>query len=142
MLSREALLCFLFCPAAFSIYYLWDAVHHLFTLGKSKTKIKKENLLIPLYKKILLVGYAKRCEYHISVAKYLCYVYWGYLLITLVCTAFWMLSIIDSSVEEVFSLCVLAKVFIFDIPVNIYSFIMTKHDKKHGGVTWVWTDKD
>ena len=53
-----------------------------------------------------------------------------------------MLSIIDSSVEEVFSLCVLAKVFIFDIPVNIYSFIMTKHDKKHGGVTWVWTDKD
>lgn len=142
MLSKEVLLCLLFCPIFFTYIYLWSAVHHLFELGKSKTRIKKDKKMIPITKKILLIGYVERCEYHAITAKRFCYIYWGYILITLVCIVFWLLSILFPTVEEFFSICVLAKVFIFDIPVNVYSFIMTKHDKKNGGTTWVWTDKN
>ena len=142
MLSREVLLCLLFCPAVFTSIFLWSAVYHLFELGKSKTRIKKEKKTISILKKLLLIGYAERCEYHTSTARRLCYIFWGYALITFVCIVFWILSIIIPEAEEFFSICVLVKVLALDIPVNTYSFIMTKHNKSSGGSTWVWTDKD
>lgn len=142
MLSREVLLCLLFCPVVFTSIFLWSAVYHLFELGKSKTRIKKEKKTISIFKKILLIGYAERCEYHTSTARRLCYIFWGYALITFVCIVFWILSIIIPAAEEFFSICVLVKVLALDIPVNTYSFIMTKHNKSSGGSTWVWTDKD
>lgn len=142
MLSKEVLLCLLFCPAFFTYIYLWSGVHHLFELGKSKTRIKKEKKTIPFIKKLLLIGYGERCEYHTITAKRLCHIFWGYILITLVCIAAWVFAMMFPAAEKFFSVCVLAKVLILDIPVNIYGFIMTKHDKKRGGSTWVWTDKD
>lgn len=142
MLSREVLLCLLFCPVVFTSIFLWSAVYHLFELGKSKTRIKKEKNTISIFKKILLIGFAERCEYYTSTARRLCYIFWGYALITFVCIVFWILSIIIPEAEEFFSICVLVKVLALDIPVNTYSFIMTKHNKSSGGSTWVWTDKD
>ena len=142
MLSRELLLCLLFGPIVFTSIFLWSAVYHLFELGKSKTRIKKEKKTISILNKLLLIGYAERCENHNSIAKRLCYIYWGYALITFVCIVFWILSIIIPEAEEFFSICVLVKVLALDIPVNTYSFIMTKHNKSSGGSTWVWTDKD
>ena len=142
MLNREVLLCLLFCPVVFTNIFLWSAVYHLFKLGKSKTRIKKEKKTISIIKKLLLIGYAERCEYHTPTAKRMCYIYWGYALITLVCIVFWIFSIIIPEAEEFFSICVLVKVLVLDIPVNTYGFIMTKHNKPSGGVTWVWTDKN
>ena len=136
------LLCLLFCPSIFTNIYLWSAVHHLFKLSKSKTRIKKEKKTISILNKLILIGYAERCEHHTSRAKRLCYIYWGYALIVFVCIVFWILSALIPETKEFFSICVLAKVLILDIPVNIYGFIMTKHDKANGGSTWVWTDKD
>lgn len=37
-----------------------------------------------------------------------------------------------------FSVIVLLKLLLLDIPVNVFSFLMTKHAKS-GGVTWRWT---
>lgn len=142
MLNRDVLLCLLFCPNVFTSIFLWSAVYHLFELGKSKTRIKKEKKTISNFKKIMLIGYAERCKYHISIAKRLCYIYWGYSLTVFVCMVFWILSIIIPEAKEFFSICVLVKVFVLDIPVNIYSFVMTKHSKTGGGSTWVWADKD
>jgi uncharacterized membrane protein YjfL (UPF0719 family) len=142
MISREVLLCLLFCPVVFTSIFLWSAVYHLFELGKSKTRIKKEKKTISISKKLLLIGYAERCEYHTSTARRLCYIFWGYALITFVCIVFWILSIIIPEAEEFFSICVLVKVLVLDFPVNTYSFIMTKHNKSSGGITWVWTNKD
>lgn len=142
ILSWDVLLCLLFCPNLFTSIYLWSAVHHLFGLGKSKTRIKKEKKTISIFNKLLLIGYAERCEYHTATAKRLCYIYWGYALITFVCIVFGILSRIIPEAEEFFSICVLVKVFGLDIPVNTYSFIMTKHNKTSGGITWVWTEKD
>ena len=75
MLSRELLLCLLFGPIVFTSIFLWSAVYHLFELGKSKTRIKKEKKTISLLNKLLLIGYAERCENHNSIAKRLCYIY-------------------------------------------------------------------
>ena len=142
MISREILLVLLFCPVVFTSIFLWSAVYHLFELGKSKTRLKKEKKAISILLKLLLIGYAERCEYHTSIAKKLCYIYWGYALIIFVCIVFWILSMIIPEVEEFFKICVLAKVIVLDIPLNAYGFFMTKHNKTNGGITWVWTDKD
>lgn len=117
MLSREVLLCLLFCPAVFTNIFIWSAVSHLFELGKSKSSVKKEKKVIPILKKLLLIGYAERCEHHISTAKRLCYIFWGYALSTFVCIVFWALSILIPETEVLFSICVLVKVLVLDIPV-------------------------
>lgn len=142
MLSRDVLLCLLFCPILFTSIYLWSAVQHLFELGKSKNKIKEEKKNISIFYKLLLIGYAKKCEYHASTAKRLCYIYWGYALTIFVCIVFWLFSILFPEIEKFFSICVLVKVLMLDIPINIYGFVMTKHNKKSGGSTWVWTETD
>lgn len=142
MLSRDVLFCLLFCPNLFTSIFLWSAVHDLFELGKSKTRVRKEKKTISKLKRIMLIGYAERCKSRVSIAKRLCYIYWIYALITFIGIVFSILSIMIPEAEELFLICVLAKVFVLDIPVNVYSFIMTKHNKTSGGVTWVWTDKD
>ena len=117
-------------------------MQHLFELGKSKTRIRKEKKAISRLKKLLLTGYAERCEHHVSTAKRLCYIFWAYAAGMLVCVALWAISTIAPGAEKVFSVCVLAKVIILDIPVNTYSFIMTKHSRSPGGITWRWTEED
>lgn len=140
MPSREVLLCLLFCPAFFTSIFLRGAVYHLFELGKSKTRIKKEKKAMSISKKLSLAGYVEICKYHASTAKRLCYIFWVYYITIFVCIVVWILSAIIPETEEFFSICVLVKVFVLDVPVNAYSFAMTKHNKS-GGVTWVWTDK-
>lgn len=142
MLSRVDQLLLLFCPAIFTFICLWGAVQHLFELGKSKTGIKKERKSISPLKKLLLIGYAEKSKYHTAKAKRFCCVYWGYVMIMLVCIVLWLLSALLPAAGKFTSICVLAKLVVFDIPVNIYGFVMTKHDSKHGGVTWVWTKNE
>ena len=142
MLSSERILGMFLCLPFFTYLFLWSAIQHLFELGKSKTRIKKEKKDLPFVRKILLIGYVEKCKYHISTAKRLCFICWGYALFSFVCIGVWIISIITPGVEGIFSWCALARIFVLDIPVNVYSLIMTKHDKKIGGVTWRWKDKD
>lgn len=136
------LLCILFCPTVFTLIYLLGSVYHIYALGKSKTKIKKEKKLIPFYKKVLLLGYPESCKYHMKTAKKLCYAYWIYLLVCFLCLALFFISRCHAAIYSVFSKSVFVKLFALDIPINLYGFIMTKHDKVNGGSTWVWTDND
>ena len=142
MLSEEVLICLLFCPVLLTSAFLWSAIHHLFELGKSKTRIIKDKQEITFVRKLLLIGYAEKCKHYTSKAKKLCYICWGYALVILVGFILWLLSRMSPVFTEVFSLCVYVKIVLLDVPINIYSFIMTRHDKTRGGITWAWTDKD
>ena len=140
--SGKLVLCLLLCSMLFTNLWLVTAVLHLYELGKSKTRIRKESEIIPFCKKLLLIGFLEKCQYHSKLAKRLCYVYWINLICTFVCIALSVLSIITSNHEIVFGVCGLVKIILLDVPINLYAFIMTKHDKKHGGVTWRWTKED
>ena len=142
MINTEAIICLTFCPAFFTCICLWTAIHHLFELGKSKSRIRKIKNSIPFFRRIMLVGYVEKCEYNISTAKRLYYLSLGYVFAMLVCIVLLIISTIDPQVFKVFSIFVYVKVFVLDIPVNIYGLVMTRPDKKRGGVTWVWTDKN
>ena len=138
MLSSKALITLLFCPLPFISVALWGAVYHLYALGKSKTFISKDSKSIPFFKKVLLYGYVVNCKYHVSTAKKLCLVWWAYIFVVLLCIATWLYS---GKTTQFFTICIYIKVFVFDLPISIYSFVKTKHHK-NGGVTWVWTKND
>lgn len=142
MLSREVLVCLLFCPLFFSIIYLRGAVLHLFELGKSKSKIKKDREAMLFIEKMSLVGYVKRCEHHTLIAKRLSHIYCVYILVTFSCIFFLLLSTPFPVVGKVFPICVLARIIALDIPINIFGLIMTKHDTKNGGSTWIWREEN
>ena len=141
MSSIERMLVLLFAPIAFTAVFICDAVHHLYSLGKSKTRIAKERNSIPAFKKFILLGYVEKCNYHVSTAKKLCVVWWGYLLITLTCVLLFVLSAAIAKGSFLFYVCVFIKVFVFDVPINIYGLLMTRHSKK-GGIEWVWTKNE
>lgn len=126
----------------FSVFQLRSAINHLCSLGKSKTKLKKERRGISVGKRILLLGYVETCKYYSSKARKFRYIYWSYIIILFICIILWLLSAFTSSLSQTLKLCALAKIYVLDIPINLYSFIMTKHDKKHGGCTWVWDIND
>ena len=137
LLSREALVCLIFCPAFFTFITLSTAIQYLFELGKSNSRIKKEKAAIPLIKKLLLKEYAEKCRYHISTAKTLCRLYWAYLFLLFLCIVLWMLSAAAAKFAPVFTVVVLTKLM-FDIGINLYGFAMSRWDRKHGGVTYKW----
>ena len=113
-------------------------MNHLFELGKSKTKVKKEEKEIGLVEKILLIGYAKKCKYYITTAKRLSNIYWLYLFIVFCGAALLFISTFLPLIEPVLTIFVIAKVIVLDVPINIYSLIMTTHNKRGGGVVWRW----
>lgn len=141
ILNRGGYLALLFLPLIFTLFSLILAVLDSYGLGKSKTKINKDKKTIPFAKKIFLIGYAERCKYRRRFAKLFCYIYWIYLSTVLLCLILLIFSMIFPMIEPIFTMCVLIKLFVLDLPVIIYSFIATKHDKKHGGSNWRWIDK-
>ena len=130
----------LLIPAFFTGTWLLTAVHHLFELGENKTRIKKEHSQLPAWKRFLLIGYAEGCEYHSDVAKRLCYLFWAYALVALVCMTLLLLSLVLPQVQDILIVCVYIKLIVLDIPVDLFGFVMTKRGK-HGGVTWRWEAK-
>ena len=140
-MDKASLICLLFCPAFFSLIHLWLAVNHLFKLGKSKTKVRKEKKEIGFVEKILLIGYAKKCKYYNTTANMLCNVYWLYIITFFCGTILSFISMMIPMFGKLASTLVIAKVVVLDIPINIYSLIMTKHNKRGGGVVWRWEYK-
>ena len=137
-MDKASLICLLFCPAFFSLIHLWLAVNHLFELGKSKTKVRKEKKGLVLWKKLLLIEYAKNCKYYSTTAKRLSNIYWLYIFIVFCGATLLFISTFLPMIETVLTIFVISKVIVLDIPINIYSLIMTKHNKRGGGVVWRW----
>ena len=131
-MTKEAALCLLFCPALLTGTVLWSVVLSIYELGKSRTRVRKEKRQIPFLGRLLLIGYARRCEYHALAARRLCYLSWVYMLAILAGTALWLCGL-----EHALYLCAALKACILDIPINVYGFVMTKHGKS-GGVVWKW----
>lgn len=136
-LSNDGVICLIFLLPLFTQAILNSAVCHIHDLGKSKTFRKKEKRDFSLLKKILLIGYVENCKYYVTQAKRLRSIYQvgiAYQIICLLCCVF---SGLFSLAGTFLYYLVYARVVIFDIPVFLFFFLMTKHGK-NGGVTWKW----
>lgn len=138
MPGRASMTVFQFLPIFYTIFWLRSGVYHIFRLGKSKTRIKKELKQITLLHRISLTGFLLKTEYHTSTARALCIVYWWYIIAAAFSSIVWLLSSFFPGIIRISWLCTLVRIIVFDISINIYAFVMTKHGK-NGGVTWRWT---
>lgn len=142
MPNLSGLVALLFCPALLTLVQIVTAIYDLYSMGKSKSRRKKTGRLIPTWKKLLLLGYVEACKYHCLRAKRFLYVYWIYLAVEFVGIFLLLISTLFPQLLSFLDYYVVAKVCALDIPINIYGVIMTKIDKKHGGCTWRWNEKD
>jgi len=138
MFSKNASIVLLLCPSFLSLVFIFTAVLHIFELGKSKTRIKKVSQSIPLIKKLNLKGYVDKCEYHRNVANRIRRFYLIYLLVLVVGLVVFVLSSFIAPLMKVANHFGFFKFLILDIPFIVFSVFCTKHDQRHGGVTWIW----
>lgn len=125
-------------PSLLSIMHLVLSVQHLYCLGKSNTKLKKNKKQGNVWQRITLQFYFERCEYHIKVAKKLCIIYRGYLILEVLFIIAWFLAEILILVQPFVLFFFHIRTLAFDIPLGFHFFVMTKHDKIHGGITYRW----
>ena len=136
-LDTEHLLCMLLVIPFFTQIILGTAVSHIHDLGKSKTLLKKHRKSCPLWKRVLLIGYARECKYYAAQAQRLTIAYWIGFVWPVVCILCWVLSGVFGPASCVLRVLVYGKEIFFDIPAFAFFFLMTKHGK-NGGVTWKW----
>ena len=141
MLSRAGSAVLLLCPTLLSITFLITAILHLFELGKSKTRIKKETQSIPLIEKVSLKGYVDRCEHHKKTANLISKFYLDYLIVVIIGVTIILLSFLITSLCPIAEHFGLVKFLSLDAPFLLFCIFQTKHDRKHGGVTWKWSTK-
>lgn len=135
--DMEVRLCVLLIISFFTQLILGTAVCHIHDLGKSKTFLKKHRRDRPLWKRVLLIGYAQECKYYAPQAYGLTIAYWIGFAWSVVCILCWVLSGVFGPVSCVLRVLVYGKGIFFDIPAFAFFFLMTKHGK-NGGVTWKW----
>lgn len=135
--DAEGQLCALLMLSFFTQIILGAAVSHIHDLGKSRSYLKKSRGNRPLWKCFLLIGYAQECKYYAAQAKGLTIAYWIGFLWPIVSMLCWALSRVFSPVLPVLRMLVYGKGILFDLPVFVFFFLMTKH-AKNGGVTWKW----
>lgn len=135
--NMEVHFCVLLIISFFTQLILGTAVCHIHDLGKSKTFLKKHRKDCPLWKRVLLIGYARECKYYADQAQRLTIAYWiGFVWpVVDVLSLVWYRTF--GSALHVLRVLVYGKGILFDIPVFVFFFLMTKHGK-NGGVTWKW----
>lgn len=128
----------LFVPNVFSVFTLVSSIRSLYSLGKSKTRMKKESRSIPILEKLCLIGYVKRCNFYPKTARRLCQTYWAYGFFWMIGIVLVILSYCIPPLEYICSIWTMIKILVFDIPLVFYIFIMTKYCKQDGRIMWRW----
>lgn len=139
MPNTEVTVILLFFPSLLSLFYLGSAYHSVYNIRKSKTAIKKLKKSMKLWQKFfLLYPFDPKSPYYKKVII-LRKCYYSAWLILLLCTFLLVLAIIFPPLTKALFCCVIFKFIVFDVPIGIFGFIMTKHGK-NGGVVWGWEE--
>lgn len=138
MFSRSNSIVLLICPCFITLTFVVTAILHLFELGKSKTRVKKETKAIPFFKKLSLKGYVDRCEHHRKLAARIRSFYIVYQFVVVVGLAVFLISSFITALAQVANCFGIVKFLTMDCPFIIFSIVNTKYNKKHGGVIWKW----
>lgn len=135
--NTAIVLIFLFIPSAVSLFHLWSAAYSLYIQGKSKTRIKKIGKTTNLWYKFLLLYPIEPDSLHYRTINIIRRLYYLVTLVFLICVLLLAVSTVSSFMLDILPYGVAIKVLAVDIPIGIFSFVMTKHGK-NGGVVWKW----
>lgn len=138
-INKAGIVCTYFFLSTISIVFLWTAGYSMSVFGKSKTRIKKINKNIAIYKKLLLLYPAEASSEKLQKQRTAQRIYWLYLLVFFLGLIIMIISFCWSQVDKLFIYVTYAKLFLVDVSVWLYSFIMTKHGR-NGGVVWRWEE--
>lgn len=138
MFSRSGSIVLLLCPSFITLTFIITAILHLFEIGKSKTRVKKESNSIPIFDKLSLKGYVDRCEHHRKLATRIRRFYLAYQFVLLGGLVVFLLSSRITILMQVAKYYGIVKFLTMDVLFISFSLFNTKHDRKHGGVTWKW----
>lgn len=139
LLSKYILISFLITP--FSALQMWMAVYSAYCLGKSNSTLRKRGRVRAWWKKLSLFDYVEQCKYYQTQSKWIRRLYWLDLSLLVLCSVLVLLHWLIPLLCPMLEVCARIKVFGIDLPFAIYAFIMTKHDKVHGGCQWRWEDR-
>lgn len=124
-----------------AFFILQSTITHIFYLGKSRNTVKKLRKQYSFFKRLKLCHVKdgkEDCIRHkkaLHVFLLLRNIYMGIFCLTVLIH---LLSLMHILTVEVWEQCIKLKWCTIDVAAFIYAFIMTKHDKKHGGCTWRW----
>lgn len=127
-------------PSVFSFIFICDALLHIFRLGKSKNHLKKIRKSYTFGQRIAMKHISvENCKYHKSTVKRFLLLRKVYIIVFLFFLFLGLLTLVFHRLYIVWYWGIRGKGVLLDAPVILYSFIMTKNDMKHGGVTWRYT---
>lgn len=125
----------------FSFFTLQSTIRSIFYLGKSKTalkKLRKQYTFFEWFRLKHVKDEKDNCIRHkkaLLIFLQLRNVYMGILCLTVLLH---LLSLVHILPTEIWGRYLILKWCTIDAPCFMYFFIMTKCDKKRGGVTWRW----
>ena len=126
----------------FSLICLVTAVKHIYELGKSNTRQRKDKSEIPFVKRLLLSGYVERCKYHRKKAAFFHKIYLVYLFVTIAASILLLLRLMFPILSPFTAALIYGRLFLMDLPINLsFLFFFTRHGK-NGGVTYTWTKNE
>ena len=126
----------------FSLICLVTAVKHIYELGKSNTRQRKDKSEILFLKRLLLSGYVERCKYHRKKAAFFHKIYLVYLFVTIAASILLFLRLMFPILSPFTAALIYGRLFLMDLPINLsFLFFFTKHGK-NGGVTYTWTKNE
>ena len=126
----------------FSVFILIGAILHIWELGKSNSARKKIRKQYTLIQRIALkhVRDNMACKCYPATLRKLFVALRIYLIVSTL--TFILLVILLLLGPEHYKAALFwgikLRAYILDIPIFVWFFFMTKHDKKHGGCTWRW----
>ncbi len=129
-----------------SIFELSGAILHIWRLGKSKSTLEKIRKQYTLIQRIALkhVRDNKACKYFPATLQKLFVALRIYMIVSAVTLVLLVILLLLGPEHYNAALFwgIKLRAYIFDIPIAVWSFFMTKHDKKHGGCTWRWEEEN
>lgn len=139
MLDTKVIALFLFVPSLFSVFHLWSACHSLYSKKRSKTAQRKIGRTMTPWHKFLLLYPLKAGSPNCRKIRRLRKLYYFELFVILLCVIAFLFTVLFDLNNRILFCCVAVKVVLLEIPIETFSFIMTKHGK-NGGVVWRWED--
>lgn len=125
----------------FTFFILQDTITHIFYLGKSKNAAKKLRKEYSFLERLRLRHVKDKMGDCVCHTRAL-YVFWQlrkiYMAIFCLTILVHLLSMAHVFSAEIWDYYLKTKWCTVDAATFLYSFAMTKHDKKHGGCTWRW----
>ena len=125
-----------------SLTWLVNAIKHIYELGRSITRRRKDKAEMTFMKRLLLSGYVERCKYHRKTAGFFQKIYLVYIAITIAASLLLLLHLLFPGIWPLAAVLVYGRIFLMDVVINLSFFFCFTNYRKDGRITMKWTKNE